>query len=484
MARLTVRQHRRYTVPPIRIFAAVALTLCVARPSHAQADRSGRIAGTVTDSVRARPLAGVRVVAVGVQSPDVMRGAATTDSAGRYHIDALPAGRYTVGFESPLLDSLEIAPPTRPGEVAPGATATVDLAVPPAAKLRAAVCSGAALPNETGAVYGHVVSAETESPLSGAVVALAWWEREVDRTTLRATSRVRTVAASTDDAGWYRVCGVPTGTWLSVQLQHEGRTSPAIRAIVGDTLGIAIRHLSFSPSGARANVDSAAEGAPGEDALLSGTAMLGGIVRGIGDTPLASAEVRVPGTAAMGFTDAQGRYSLRGLPAGTQVLEVRHIGYGAVETSVELRSGIVVTSDVRLQRIVNLDSIRIVARRSRYVDFERARKKSLRGIFLGPEDLEQIRVAMTSDIFWRIPGFRVVGNGPDAIVVGSLGGSLHPCRANVVINGAPNQPINDVNPFNIGAIAAYTGGGGYNDMPEYGSPSGGYCGTILIWTKR
>ena len=472
---------------PIRLLAALSLALCLAHPASAQVDRTGRIEGTVTDSVRARPLAGVRVLAVNAGSPADARGAATTDSAGRYRIEALPAGRYMVGFESPLLDSLEIALPGRAGEVTPGGTATVNLAVPSAAKLRSAVCSGAALPKETGAVYGRVVSAETENPLPGTVVALAWWELTVDRTTLRSDSRLRTASDSTDAGGWYRVCGVPTGTWLSLQLQHDGRAGSVIRTIIGDTLGIAIRHLSFSTSGSRADADSGSESPRGGDTPLSGTAKLGGVIRGIGDTPLASAEVRVRGTEAVGYTDASGRYSLGGLPAGTQVMDVRHIGYVAAETSVELRSGAVVTSDVRLQRIVNLDSIRVVARRSRYVEFDKAyNKKSLGGYFLGPEDLEQMRVAMTSDIVWRIPGFRVVGNGPDAIVVGRNGGSLNQCRANVVVNGAPNQPINDVNPFNVGAIAAYSGGGSFGDVSEYdtGSPRGGYCGLILIWTKR
>jgi hypothetical protein len=464
---------------PISFGALIAIACLLARGAHAQSDR-GRVEGTVIDSVYARPLAGVRVLAVGAGSHLDVRDSAVTDSTGRYQIDALPAGRYTVGFESPLLDSLEISLPPREAEVASGASARVDLAMPPAAKLRAAVCSGAPLPAETGAIFGRVVSAETESPLPGAEVSLAWWEREVDRATLRPTSRIRTASVSTDDGGWYRVCGIPTDTWLSVQLQHEGRAGPAIRALVGDTLGVAIRHLSFSASGSRAKPDSGAAAGVGDDAPLSGTAMLGGVVRGIGETPLASAEVRVPGTEAVGYTDAQGRYSLRGLPAGTQVLEVRHIGYGATETSVELRSGVEVTRNVRLQRIVSLDSIRVVAKRTRYAEFSKLQEKSiLGGFFLGPEELEQAHAAMTSDLVWRIPGFRVLGNGPDAIVVSARGGSLRACSANVVVNGAPNWPINDINPMMVGAIAAYPQGG----PPEYYF-GGRHCGMILIWTKR
>src|SRR6202035_6043797 len=98
--------------------------------------------------------------------------------------------------------------------------------------------------------------------------------------------------------------------------------------------GIAVRHLSFTASAARPASDSAASASASVTdsaaALpLSGTAMLTGIVRGTGDAPLTSAEVRVRGASARGTTDALGRYSLSGLPAGTQVLDVRHLGYGA-----------------------------------------------------------------------------------------------------------------------------------------------------------
>jgi Carboxypeptidase regulatory-like domain len=460
----------------LRLGTLLTLTLSLARASEAQSDGRGRIEGIVVDSVHTRPLAGVRVLAVGAGAPADAPRTTISDSAGRYHIDSLPPGQYVVGFESSLLDSLEIVLPARPGEVAPGGTATVDLAVPSASKLRAAVCPGITLPPETGALFGHVVSAETESPLAGAVIALAWWEMDVDRTTLRPTSRQRTASVGTDDGGWYRLCGVPTGTFLSMQLQHEGRTGPAIRALVDDTLGIAIRHLSFSASGSSVSADSGAADALGDDAPLSGTAMLGGVVRGTGDTPLASAEVRVRGASTVGYTDESGRYSLRGLPAGTQVLDVRRVGYGATETSVELRSGSMVTRDVRLQRIVNLDSIRVVATRSRYVEFDKAQKSSLGGIFLGPEEMEQQRVALTSDIIEKLPGFRVVGWGIMSEVYGIRGST--PCKTNIVINRAEHQPINDVNPYNIGAIAAFRQGD--RAPPEY---EGG-CGVIVIWTKR
>jgi hypothetical protein len=295
-------------------------------------------------------------------------------------------------------------------------------------------------------------------------------------------NRERTASATTDAGGWYYLCGVPTDTWLSLQLQHKGRTGPVLRALVDDTLGIAVRHLSFSTSAPRPGTDSAAlASAPDSVAAvpLTGTAMLSGVVRGLGDAPLASAQVRVRGASAVGRTDATGRYSLGELPAGTQVLEVRHVGYGLAEVSVELRSGVMATKDVRMQRIVNLDSIRVVASRVRYKEFTELQQHKIFGLFLGPEEMQwRSRVAYASDVVQLIPGYKIVGEGKNAQVINGRGARVNACRTNIVIDGLEHMSINDVPPAVIGAIAAYRLG--EMGPAEYDTT----CGAIIIWTKR
>lgn len=468
----------------VRARAAVllALTLCIARRSAAQEVRSGDVEGSVADSVHARALAGVQVIAVGTGSRSEVRRVATTDSAGRYRIDSLLAGRYLVGFESALLDSLEVTLTPREATVTPGQVTTLDLAVPSAAKLRSAVCLGATLPPETGVIYGHVVSAETESPLAGVSVAMAWRDLGVDRKTLRPINSERTASVVTDENGWYRMCGVPTGTWVSMQIQHDKRSGPVLRTRVDDTLGITIRHLSLSTGTSRASettVDSSA-GAP-----LSGSATLTGNVRGPEGAPVPSAEVRVRNSPAVARTDASGDFTLRDLPAGTQDLEVRRVGYAVAEASVELRSGVTTTRDVRLERVVvNLDSVRVVATRTKYPDFSEHRKMALFGTFLGPEDIEKQRVSRTSDIIEKIPGFVVVQKGYRTEVQSPRGMF---CRVNIIIDGVIVRSertevavsIDDVHPSEIGAIEAYRPG-------DPGTPMG-YdrgCGAIAIWTKK
>lgn len=466
-------------VHSLRFAMLATSSVLLAQSAAAQAVRGGRLEGTVTDSVHARPLAGVRVVALGVDGRAESRGAASTDSSGRYRIDSLQAGRYRVGFESPLLDSLEITLAPREVAVAEGAVATGDLALPPAAKLRSAVCSGATLPADRGVLYGHVVDAATEGPLAGAVVVAMWRELTVDKTTLRSEANERIASDTTDEGGWYRLCGVPTGTWVSYQLQHLGRTTPAIRELVDDTLGIAIRHLSLDATTPVPDTLAPTPAMIGT-AAASGTARLTGLIRGTGDQPLASAEVRVLGTRTTARSDASGRYSLSELPAGTQLLEVRRLGYGVVEIPVELRSRGIVTSDVRLQKIVNLDSVRVVAIGTRYREFSDHRSRSMYGVFIDPETMEKEHAVQMSDIIRKIPGFIIRGEGPFAQVLSARSPTLRPCRANIIVNGVPNQPINDFPPVMVGAVEAYREGeitpNDYFDLRG--------CATIAIWTKR
>jgi hypothetical protein len=458
----------------LRFVLLASASFCLAQSAEAQADQRGRLEGTVTDSVHARPFAGVRVVALTADARPDSRRTASTDSLGRYRIDSLRPGRYLVGLESPLLDSLEITLAAREVAVTEGAAATADLALPPAAKLRSAVCSGVTLPADRGVLYGHAVDAATEAPLAGAVVTVAWRELTVDKTTLRSESNLRTTSVAADSAGWYRVCGVPTGTWLSFMLQHLGHSGTAIRTIVDDSLGIAIRHLSLDLTGPADDTSAATAPMP-----ASGTARLTGVIRGPAGQPLSSAEVWVLGTNASTRSDESGQFTLGDLPAGTQVVGVRRVGYSPTEASFELRSHATANGNVRMERVVMLDSIRVVAMRNRYPDFERARKRPGGGRFIGPEEMQWYeRYPLMSDVL-RMFGFTIVGDGMFATPVGGHGASFGvACAPNVVINGVERQSINDVNPRNVGAMALR---GGFGSGPiQYDTR----CGLIEIWTKR
>jgi hypothetical protein len=456
---------------------ALAASTLVASPSRAQS-ATGRLEGTVTDSAHARWPEGATVLAVRA-APPAHSGGASVDNRGRYRIDSLPAGTYMVQFASPFLDSLEVALPPREVTVEAGRATRADFAIPSGRTLRAGACPGLALAASTGALVGRVLDADTESPLADARVAVVWRETSLDRRTLRTQTSERSGAVTTDSLGRYRLCGVPTDDWVVLQVQRGGRAGADVRVLVPDSAGVAVRHLSISTTALRP-IAGAPDTAPPPP--LTGTASVAGVVRGVGGLPVGEAQVRVLGARGSVVSDARGRFSLGDLPSGTQVLEVRRIGYLLAQQPVELRGGRGVVQDVQLRRIVTLDSVRVLAQRSRYREFEFNRKANRFGKFFTLDSIETRHPLFASDLFRTVPGFRVTGFGLDAVVgtsrgVTSIGGSPS-CSTNVVIDGMAHQEINLINPYDIGAMEIYRPGEPapmqYNDG----------CGVIVIWSRR
>jgi len=460
----------------------LALLALAAAAIPLRAQSTGRIEGVVTDSAHARWPEGASVLAIRTEPPE-HSGGADVDNRGRYRIDSLPVGRYMVELSSPFLDSLEITLPARDITVQAGRATKLDFAFPSGRTLRAGACPGLALAAGSGALLGRVVDADTDAPLADARVVFAWQETTIDRKTLTPRTAERSGAVATDSLGRYRLCGIPTDEWVVLQVQRAGRAGSDVRVMVPDSAGVSVRNLSLSTAASRtftASTDSTSNDTVA--APLTGTASVAGVVRGVGGLPLGEAQLRVLGARGTTISDARGRFSLSDLPAGTQVLEVRRIGYLLAQQPVELRSGRTVTQDVQLRRIVTLDSIRVLAQRSRYREFEFNRKANRFGKFLTVDSIEKRHPLFTSDLFRVTPGFRVMGFGLDAVVASSRGASSisrATCAANVVIDGMPHMEINLISPFDIGAMEIYRPGD-----PAPVQYNEGSCGVIVIWTKR
>src|SRR4030081_2395179 len=168
----------------------------------------GRIASPGPDSRPARPAAGATVYAARISADTALR-VVTTDEKGQFAVDSLIAGRYTVDFTTPFLDSLDLTLPSRAAALGADERLRLDLGIPSGATLRAAACPGVDLPKGKGAVVGRVVNADTDQPLAGASVAASWVDLAVDRTTLQPTMQQRGGAMPVDSLGNYRLCGVP-----------------------------------------------------------------------------------------------------------------------------------------------------------------------------------------------------------------------------------------------------------------------------------
>ncbi len=456
--------------------AALAIVTFSLMAQRAIAQQPARIEGVLTDSTRNRPLSDATVVITRLEpaQPEFVR-TLVTDRDGRYQLDSLIAGRYSLWFSHATLDSLDLPVAAREIVVAAGDRARIDFAIPSASTLRRVACPGIQLDAGTGAVIGTVMNADSNRPLVGASVVVNWNEIAVDKTTLQAATTARTGSVRVDADGIYRLCGVPAGTFLVLQVQSDGRAGSALQTEVSDSVGFRRFDLSFSPSASRALISANATADTVLPPPLTGTAALTGTVRSSTGVPIADAVVRVDDAAGSARSDSLGHFRLNGLPAGSQLVEARKLGHFIGRRAVELRSGRTVDVQLSIDRIVSLDSIRIVAQRTRYREFEQ-NKRSPNGRFLSEDQIADRHAFDTSDLLRVVPGFRVTGLGFDAKVVSTRAGK--PCPPNVVIDNFPNQDINLIRPMDIGAMEIYNG--------LVGGPPGTNrgCGVIVIWTKR
>jgi hypothetical protein len=468
-----------FASPAPRHGLAVALlgaVLAGGAPEARAQSPAGRLEGTVTDSTRAAPLVGARVSVTRLGVDRETTHVATTDTKGRFAFERLDAGDYAIGFSNALLDSLEFGGPVRRVAVLPDGVVRAELATPSGSTLRALACPGMTLPKGTGALLGIVTDFDTDTPLRGAQVAAMWTELTFDRGVLQAMTLERSGGAVTDSLGQYRLCGVPTDSWLLVQIQHEDRIGSAFQLAIPEASGVHVRHLAFSREGAhaRAVLDSALRDTSRALAPLAGTATIAGIVRGSGGRPMPKVQVRVVGSAPNTRTDGNGWFTLTGLPSGTHELEVRELGFPVQRLPVELRRGRTTRQEIQLEGVQTLEGVRAIATRSRYEKFETNRRLSLTGLFLTQEQIEKRHAQNTSELFSSFAAFRVVGNGPDAVVLNARGG----CRPNVVVDYMQFQDINLIPPSLIAGIEAYP--------TTNGAPAEftNLCGVIRIWVKR
>jgi hypothetical protein len=304
-------------------------------------------------------------------------------------------------------------------------------------------------------------------------------------------SQVRGASVKTGPNGEYRMCGVPSGSMLSLQLRHGGRVGSIIRIAVTDEEGAVVRDFSLSPTTSQmaSALDSVARvlSVEGRDSLrkelkLVGTATINGEVRSLSGEPVSDAEVRVRDAQSTTITDNAGRFTLGALPAGTQLLVVRHLGYPVVELPVELRADRTVRQAVLLRRNVALDSARVVASRVENTEFERNRRTHAFGQFIVPEHIDKLHAIETADLFLNVLGFTVFGHGSEARIVSNSSLARHAqCRsATVVVNGREGATLNSVVPEEIAGIEAYA------DETFVPARFAGRaeCGVVVIWLRK
>lgn len=448
----------------IGVVVALGLLGPGAEPAGAQvpgAAAGGVISGVAYDSLAEAPLTGALVQLVDLRRPTMVARSAVTDARGRYAVDGVPDGRYQLGFLHPVLDSLGLAPWGYAVTIEQSRPALVDLAVPSAARLRAAYCTGSAASDSGAVLVGIVRRADDQSVMSGARVRAEWLEYAITPGSMRRDLAGRTAVARA--TGWFALCNVPRGGTIVVSAEHGADSSGRVEVEMPER-GFLRRDLSIGAE---------------RDGRLRGV-----VVAAQGDHPLVGAVVGIPGGPET-RTDAQGEWVLSGVPTGTRTLEVRAIGFMPRREPVDVVAGSAPVRVALFTMRAMLDTVRVRASRFRLAGtgFDE-RRRSGAGQYMTAEYIARRRPSAASDLFRMVPGVRLdrgrlgethlTVRGPFGRCVPALYIDGHHLR------GLSTEDIDGwAHPDDIAGIEIYSGA---FVPPEFQEGMTG-CGSIVIWTK-
>lgn len=187
-----------------------------------EAELGGGIAGVVRDSLRAG-LAGATVFAEGTGIESV------TDAEGRFALDGLEPGLYSVGFTHPYLEAFAYTPESREVRVPAEVTTPmrINFSAPSAEGVARSICRDVERPEPpveagrrvpvNGILVGRVTGPDG-TPLPGALVRIVSTHYDLASSEGRVNLRSghTGVLVKTNASGYYRACWVPEDTPLDV----------------------------------------------------------------------------------------------------------------------------------------------------------------------------------------------------------------------------------------------------------------------------
>lgn len=463
-----------------------ALVIAAALPATATAQLA-RLRGRVFDSVTALPLVGARVEFVNADDRARVIFSATSDSLGRFVVDSVTRGRYIAGFLHPMLDSLGLAFTQRQLTVSAEGDVRVDLAVPSPERIQSALCGHGTEKDTTGVILGYVLNAHGFTAIDSATVIAQWAEISLSQGGMSRALLYR--ATRTDAEGWFALCGVPAAASVVVRAVSGTDTSGAIEIDVPKTR-IARRSLYVDhavTADTTATSDSTTAVLVSHDTLASkvprGT--VSGWVRTEDGVPIPAARVHLFGSDVVVETNNEGEFELAGVPAGTQTLMTRAIGFVPDERAVDLtdRHIPVVVGLLAIRRF--LDTVHVKADRSTFigaVGFE-DRKKGGAGRFFTTKDVERLHPAEITDLLRHAPTLDLSTDNAHNVKI-RMRGDATPCTPAIFLDGKQlvYWTLADLNslvqPDELVGMEVYTPS---MTPAEFRTKVG--CGTIVVWTR-
>lgn len=475
--------HAMHRIASLGPSSRAAAVLQVMARTHADTGQTASVTGTVYDSVTSSPLVGAEVQLINLDDRSETYNA-RTDSLGRFHVDAIHPGRYVAGFFHPSLEALGIQPPLRNAIINAGSGNLLELVVPGAARVMTAVCGARSPADSGGAMAGLVLDADSALPIAGAKVVVTWLEIVIDNRGI--VSNQRRVPAQTGESGEYRICGLPGADTVIANAESLGRRS----GLVGVPIpigGIVRRDFTLGDSASAIAVVPDSNTSPDvrrETTVLRGSARLAGLVHGPDGKPMQGAKIIVWGTGLLATTQGDGRFSLRGLPAGTFSVEARMLGFEPKRVSVDLSSKRPASVDITFkERVVELSRVVVMGKMSRRgLDLDGFIRRSHTGFghYITATDNSLKTAFALSDALRATAGVQIVPSGSfgHVILVRGRCGPVVYLDGIQVIDGY--KTLDDIiSPQQVAGIEVYAGVGG---APAQYQSNG--CGVLLVWTKR
>jgi hypothetical protein len=369
-----------------------------------------------------------------------------------------------------------------PVALAGGKVVTLDLAVPSSERLVGILCPAAVLKiRGPAALIGFVKDPESGGPATGAKVQLVF--EESDPLGFKKSTRIR--EAAVDSTGGYRICGLPTPMTGKVQVFRNGVSSGEVGASIDDGF-LGLRSLSIVSK--HAVVATVAGDSGKQVKVFRGSARVTGKVTNKTGQPLAGARVSLQGAGVTTLTKPNGEFVLDSLPAGTQAIEVRKLGYSVEEVAVELTSGTPQSVSVAMNDYVpTLETMRIEAERDKGLSDVGylGRKHSGHGYYMDGDAIHKEALRF-SDVMRTAPGIKVVPTGDGRTY--AITSSRDPMGCvNFVIDGnkwtqmTPGDVDDFVRPDELRAIEIYSGS---NTPAEFQDSGRSSCTTVVAWTVQ
>jgi hypothetical protein len=393
-------------VDAYREFGGEVLKIALEDGSEIALGEWGTLVGRAMGFDGQQPLDGARVYLAGTDHE------AVTDSVGRFRLDFVAPGPYTLAVEhsDPRLQGF------------PGIELTVSVRGEESMRLRLAIsadhvvstlCAGrreSQADSDEGdegygsVLLGRIVDEESGLLLPGAVV----W--------LRSEGMEDADPVRADDEGYFLVCGLQPTSSLQLQAASLGRVGEPVEVEVPANR-LLLRDLSVAPS----TLAAASE-------VSETTASLRGVVRSAetGD-PVAGAIVRLLGVNEERITGGDGTFLIADLPSGPHRIVTEHLGMSSDTAEVVLTTGTLSLALFTLETDpVQLPELNVQVDRTlrnlRLAGYYERLDLGL-GDFITREDLER-RDIITN--LRRIPGVRVsqcIRTAPDRLadVAGGAG---------------------------------------------------------------